>query len=101
MPLSSLKRVFSRFHEETTMLHKAYVAVPMKQRRHMPHKPGLNTSPTFVVFWKFLLDMVSSRDYMYIRGIDGLENKPKSGRPSKLPEEVAVKIRKKLKEAGT
>ncbi|HZD35653.1 MAG TPA: helix-turn-helix domain-containing protein [Nitrososphaeraceae archaeon] len=31
-------------------------------------------------------------------GIDGLENRPKSGRPSKLPEEVAVKVRKKLKE---
>lgn len=31
-------------------------------------------------------------------GIDGLENKSKSGRPSKLPEEVAVKVRKKLKE---
>ena len=31
-------------------------------------------------------------------GIDGLENRPKSGRPSKLSEEVAVKVRKKLKE---
>jgi len=31
-------------------------------------------------------------------GIDGLENKPKSGRPSKLPEGIAVRIRKKLKE---
>lgn len=26
------------------MLHKAYVAVPMKQRRHVPHKPGLNVA---------------------------------------------------------
>ena len=31
-------------------------------------------------------------------GIDGLANRPKSGRPSKLPEEVAIRIRKKLKE---
>jgi putative transposase len=31
-------------------------------------------------------------------GIDGLENRPKSGRPSKLSEEVAVKVMKKLKE---
>jgi len=31
-------------------------------------------------------------------GVDGLSNKPKSGRPSKLPGQVAVKIRKKLKE---
>lgn len=31
-------------------------------------------------------------------GIDGLENRSKSGRPSKLPEEVAIRIRKKLKE---
>jgi transposase len=31
-------------------------------------------------------------------GIDGLANRPKSGRPSKLPEEVAVKVRKKLKQ---
>lgn len=50
------------------MLHKAYVAVPVKQRRHTSHKPGLNTSPTFVVFWTFLLDMVSSRD-LYVHSI--------------------------------
>jgi putative transposase len=31
-------------------------------------------------------------------GIDGLENRSKSGRPSKLPREVAVRIRKKLKQ---
>ncbi|MGB0027395.1 MAG: helix-turn-helix domain-containing protein [Nitrososphaeraceae archaeon] len=31
-------------------------------------------------------------------GIDGLENRPKSGRPSKLSDQVAVKVRKKLKE---
>lgn len=31
-------------------------------------------------------------------GIDGLSNKPKSGRPSKLPEGIAIRIRKKLKE---
>jgi putative transposase len=31
-------------------------------------------------------------------GMDGLENRPKSGRPSKLPKEVALKVRKKLKE---
>lgn len=31
-------------------------------------------------------------------GIDGLENRPKSGRLSKLPEEVAFKVRKKLKQ---
>ncbi|MGH9975339.1 MAG: helix-turn-helix domain-containing protein [Nitrososphaeraceae archaeon] len=31
-------------------------------------------------------------------GIDRLENRPKSGRPSKLSEEVGVRIRKKLKE---
>lgn len=31
-------------------------------------------------------------------GIDGLENRSKSGRPSKLSEEVAVRIRKKLKQ---
>ena len=31
-------------------------------------------------------------------GINGLENRPKSGRPSKLPKEVALKVRKKLKE---
>lgn len=31
-------------------------------------------------------------------GIDGIEDRPKSGRPSKLPEGVAVRIRKKLKE---
>jgi transposase len=31
-------------------------------------------------------------------GIDGLENRPKSGRPSKLPREVAVRIRKNLKQ---
>jgi len=31
-------------------------------------------------------------------GIDGLENRPKSGRPSKLPEGIAIRIRKKLKE---
>jgi transposase len=31
-------------------------------------------------------------------GIDGLENRSKSGRPSKLPEGIAIKIRKKLKE---
>lgn len=30
-------------------------------------------------------------------GIDGLENRPKSGRPSKLSEEVGVRVRKKLK----
>ena len=30
-------------------------------------------------------------------GIDGLENRPKSGRPCKLSKEVAVRIRKKLK----
>jgi transposase len=36
----------------------------------------------------------------YCKGgiIDGLENRPRSGRPSKLSEEVAVKVRKKLKE---
>ncbi len=31
-------------------------------------------------------------------GIDGLENRPKSGRPSKLPEGIAIRIRKKLKQ---
>ena len=31
-------------------------------------------------------------------GINGLENRPRSGRPSKLPKEVALKVRKKLKE---
>jgi transposase len=31
-------------------------------------------------------------------GIGGLENRSKSGRPSKLPEGIAVRIRKKLKE---
>jgi transposase len=31
-------------------------------------------------------------------GIDGLENRSKSGRPSKLPREVAVRIRKKMKQ---
>ena len=31
-------------------------------------------------------------------GINGLENRPKSGRPSKLSKEVAVKVRRKLKE---
>jgi putative transposase len=31
-------------------------------------------------------------------GIDGLENRPKSGRPSKLPEGIAIRIRKKLME---
>jgi putative transposase len=31
-------------------------------------------------------------------GIDGLENRPKSGRLSKPPEEVAFKVRKKVKE---
>ena len=31
-------------------------------------------------------------------GIDGLSNRPKSSRPSKLPDEVAIRIRKKLKE---
>ena len=31
-------------------------------------------------------------------GIDGLESRPKSGRPSKLPERIAIRIRKKLKE---
>lgn len=31
-------------------------------------------------------------------GIDGLENRSKSGRPSKLSEEVAARIRKKLKQ---
>lgn len=31
-------------------------------------------------------------------GIDGLENRSKSGRPSKLPREVAVRIRKNLKQ---
>lgn len=31
-------------------------------------------------------------------GIDGLENRSKSGRPSKLPREVAVRIKKKLKQ---
>ena len=31
-------------------------------------------------------------------GIDGLENRSKSGRPSKLPREVAVRIRRKLKQ---
>jgi transposase len=31
-------------------------------------------------------------------GIDGLENRSKSGRPSKLPREVAVRIRNKLKQ---
>ena len=31
-------------------------------------------------------------------GVDGLENRPKSGRPSKLSDQVAVKVRKKLKE---
>ena len=34
----------------------------------------------------------------YKEGIDGLENRAKSGRPSKLSEEVAVRIRKKLKQ---
>ena len=31
-------------------------------------------------------------------GIDGLANRPKSGRPSKLPKGIAIRIRKKLKE---
>jgi len=31
-------------------------------------------------------------------GIDGLENRSKSGRPSKLPREVAIRIRKKMKQ---
>ena len=31
-------------------------------------------------------------------GIDGLEIRPKSGRPSRLSDQVAVKVRKKLKE---
>lgn len=31
-------------------------------------------------------------------GIDGLENRSKSGRPSKLPQGIAIRIRKKLKE---
>jgi putative transposase len=31
-------------------------------------------------------------------GIDGLANRHKSGRPSKLPEGIAIRIRKKLKE---
>ena len=31
-------------------------------------------------------------------GINGLDNRPKSGRPSKLPKEVALNVRKKLKE---
>jgi putative transposase len=31
-------------------------------------------------------------------GIDGLENRIKSGRPSKLPEAVAIRISKKLRE---
>jgi transposase len=31
-------------------------------------------------------------------GIDGLENRSKSGRPSKLPERIAIRIKKKLKE---
>jgi transposase len=31
-------------------------------------------------------------------GIDGLSNRPKSGRPSKLPEGIVIRIRKKLKE---
>ncbi|MGA9841144.1 MAG: helix-turn-helix domain-containing protein [Nitrososphaeraceae archaeon] len=31
-------------------------------------------------------------------GVDGLENRPRSGRPSKLPKEVALKVRRKLKE---
>lgn len=31
-------------------------------------------------------------------GIDGLENRPKSGRPSRLSERIAIRIRKKLKE---
>jgi putative transposase len=34
----------------------------------------------------------------YKEGIDGLENRTKSGRPTKLLEEIAVRIRKKLKE---
>jgi putative transposase len=29
-------------------------------------------------------------------GINGLQNRPKSGRPSKLPGEVAVNVRRKL-----
>ena len=32
-------------------------------------------------------------------GIKGLKNKPKSGRPPKLPEEIALKIKRKLKES--
>ncbi len=31
-------------------------------------------------------------------GIDGLESRPRSGRPSKLPERIAIIIKKKLKE---
>ena len=31
-------------------------------------------------------------------GIDGLSNKPKSGRPSKLPERIVIRIMDKLKE---
>jgi transposase len=32
-------------------------------------------------------------------GIKGLKNRPKSGRPPKLPEEIALKIKRKLKES--
>jgi putative transposase len=32
-------------------------------------------------------------------GVDGLKDRHKSGRPSKLPLEIAVKIKKKLKES--
>jgi putative transposase len=32
-------------------------------------------------------------------GVDGLKNRPISGRPSELPEEVALKIQRKLKES--
>ena len=38
-----------------------------------------------------LLDIVK-------KGIDGQENRPKSGRLSKLPEEIAFEVRKKLKQ---
>ena len=32
-------------------------------------------------------------------GVEGLQNRPKSGRPSKLPAEMDVRIRKRLKES--
>jgi putative transposase len=35
----------------------------------------------------------------YEEGLDGLKDRAKSGRPSELPEEVAIRIRKKMRES--